>query len=119
MRKDPLAEKADKLAHLVYKITAQFPKREIYGLTSQLRRAAISVPLNVIEGFSRKGTREYRQFLYIAYGSLKETKYLLDFAFEENFLSTKKYQEISFLADEVGKILWASIKTIEKRLSQN
>jgi four helix bundle protein len=101
MRDDPLAKKADELAHLVYKITRKFPKEELYGLTSQLRRSTLSVPLNIVEGFARKVSRDYRQFLYIAYGSLKETQYLLNFAFEE-----------------VGKILWSSIKTIERKLSQ-
>ena len=118
MRSDPLAQKADELAHLVYKITKKFPKEELYGLTSQLRRAALSVPLNIVEGFARKSSRDYRQFLYIAYGSLKETKYLLNFAFKEGYLSEKEYEKASSLAEEVGKILWSSIKTIEHKLSQ-
>ena len=118
MKNDPLAQKADELAHLVYKITKKFPKEELYGLTSQLRRAALSVPLNIVEGFARKSSRDYRQFLYIAYGSLKETKYLLNFAFKEGYLSEKEYVKTSSLAEEVGKILWSSIKTIERKLSQ-
>ena len=118
MKDDPLSEKADELAHLVYKVTKKFPKEELYGLTSQLRRAVLSVPLNIVEGFARKGSRDYRQFLYIAYGSLKETKYLLNFAFEEGYLKEKEYGEISSLAEEVGKILWSSIKTLERKLSQ-
>jgi four helix bundle protein len=118
IKDDPLSEKADELAHLVYKATKKFPKEELYGLTSQLRRAALSVPLNIVEGFARKGSRDYRQFLYIAYGSLKETKYLLNFAFEEGYLKEKEYGDISSLAEEVGKILWSSIKTLERKLSQ-
>jgi len=118
MRDDPLAKKADELAHLVYKVTKKFPKEELYGLTFQLRRAVLSVPLNIVEGFARKGSRDYRQFLYIAYGSLKETQYLLNFAFEEGYLGKKEYEKLSSLAEEVGKILWSSIKTIERKLSQ-
>jgi four helix bundle protein len=118
IKDDPLSEKADELAHLVYKVTKKFPKEELYGLTSQLRRAALSVPLNIVEGFARKGSRDYRQFLYIAYGSLKETKYLLNFAYKEGYLKEKEYGEISSLAEEVGKILWSSIKTLERKLSQ-
>lgn len=83
MNSNPLVKKSDKLAHLVYGITRSFPKEELYGLTSQLRRAALSVPLNIIEGFARRGSKDYRQFLHIAYGSLKEAKYLLYFAYQE------------------------------------
>jgi len=116
MRNDPLTQKADKLAHLVYKITKSFPKEELYGLTSQLRRATLSVPLNVIEGFARRGSRDYRQFLYIAYGSLKETKYLLYFAYKEGYFNEKEYKESMFLAEEMGKIIWSSLRTIEAKL---
>jgi four helix bundle protein len=118
MKDDPLSEKADELAHLVYKVTKKFPKEELYGLTSQLRRAALSVPLNIVEGFARKGSRDYRQFLYIAYGSLKETKYLLNFAYKEQYLKEKEYREALSLGEEIGKMLWTSIKTIEKKLSK-
>jgi len=118
MRDDPLTEKADKLAHFVYKLTKKFPKDELYGITSQLRRAALSVPLNITEGFARKGSRDYRQFLYIAYGSLKETKYLLNFTYEEQFLGENDYKEALSLAEEIGKIIWASIRTIEAKLSE-
>jgi len=115
---DPLAEKADRLAHLVYFLTKRFPKEELYGLTSQLRRAATSVPLNIIEGFARRGSRDYRQFLYIAYGSLKETKYLLYFVLKENFLREDECEEALSLAEEIGKILWSSIKTIESKIDK-
>ncbi|MCL0056749.1 four helix bundle protein [Dehalococcoidia bacterium] len=115
---NPLIEKADKVAFLVYKLTRNFPKEEIYGMTSQLRRAALSIPLNIIEGFARKGSRDCRQFLYIAYGSFKETKYLLYFAHREKFFSQKEYKEILFLAEEVGKMLWTSIKTINKKIDK-
>jgi four helix bundle protein len=116
--KNPLVEKSDQLARNVYKITRNFPKEEIYGLTSQLRRAALSVPLNIIEGFARKGTKDYRQFLHISYGSLKETKYLLYFAYQENYINEKEYKEILSVAEEVGKMLWSTLKTINQKLKQ-
>lgn len=109
--KNPLLVKADTLAHLVYRVTKNFPKEELYGLTSQIRRAAISVPVNIVEGFARKGTKSYRQFLLISYGSLQELKYFLDFSFEEGFVSKEEFEEIYSLADECAKILW---KTIDK-----
>ena len=117
IKDNPLTQKADEIARLVYKTSKKFPKDELYGLTSQLRRAAVSIILNIIEGFARKGTKEYRNFLYISYGSLKETKYLLYFAHRENYLNTREYEEILNLTEEVGKMLWATIKTIEKKLN--
>jgi len=83
---NPLVKKSDKLALLVYKAVREFPKDEIFGLSSQLKRAVLSVPLNIIEGYSRKTSQAYQNFLYIAYGSLKETKYLLYFAHRENYM---------------------------------
>ena len=116
-KKNPLIEKSDKLTYLVYKSTKNFPKDELYGLTSQLRRAALSIPLNIIEGFARKTSKDYRQFLYIAYGSLKETKYLLYFAYREGYFSKEEYDKILSIGEEVGKIIWSSIKTITNKIS--
>ena len=115
---NPLIEKSDKLAFLVYKITKDFPKDELYGLTSQLRRAVLSIPLNIIEGFARKTSKDYRQFLYIAYGSLKETKYLLYFARREGYFTKEEYDKILLIAEEVGKMIWSSIKTITNKISK-
>ena len=68
---------ADQLTKLIYKATKKFPKEELYGLSSQLRRATLSVPCNIVEGSSRGTDKEYVRFLYIAKGSLSETEYLL------------------------------------------
>ncbi len=119
MNNNPLIEKSDELAHLVYKITKDFPKEELYGLVSQIRRAAVSIPLNIIEGFARKGAKDCRQFLYIAYGSLKETKYLLHFSYKEQYLNKEQYQVAVSLAEEIGKILWVSLKTINSKIPEN
>ena len=115
--KSILLDKADYLAHLVYKYSKQFPAKELFGLTSQLRRAALSVPLNIIEGYGRYQSKEFRRFLEIAYGSLQETKYLLDFSVKEHYLAEKDYKKIFAVADEVGKMLWSSIKTIRGKKS--
>jgi len=69
--------KADELAHKVYKISKKFPKSETYELGSQLRRAGLSVSLNIIEGFARNNQKEFKRFLEISYASLKEVMYIL------------------------------------------
>ena len=62
---------ADELAFMVYKVTRSFPKEELYGITSQVRRAALSVPTNIVEGYSRKGDKELARFINISLGSLE------------------------------------------------
>jgi four helix bundle protein len=71
---------ADDLTVVVYERTRSFPREEIYGLTSQLRRAAYSVPANIVEGASRESKKDYLHFLYIARGSLSETQYFIHLA---------------------------------------
>ncbi|MBU2578785.1 four helix bundle protein [Patescibacteria group bacterium] len=112
-RNSILIQKADKLAHEIYRISRQFPKEELFGLTSQIRRAVISVPLNAIEGFARQSEKEYRRFLEISYGSLKEVKYLLYFAYIEKYICKKDYDKILDLSEEIGKILWTIIQKLK------
>jgi four helix bundle protein len=77
--KDILIDKSDKLALEVYSVTKIFPREEIYGIVSQIRRASLSVVLNLIEGYARNGNTEYVHFLEISNASLKEAKYLLHY----------------------------------------
>jgi four helix bundle protein len=70
-------QKGMDLAERIYRITSRFPREELYGLTSQLRRAAISIPANIAEGWARRGTKEFLQFLNIAAGSLREVETLV------------------------------------------
>lgn len=91
---DRLIALADSFAHEVYRITKQFPQEERYGLSSQLRRAALSIPLNIIEGFARQRKASYRQFLEIAYGSLREAEYLLRFSYQEKFLEGEESRKL-------------------------
>lgn len=98
---------------LIYNLTRKFPKEELYGATSQIRRSALSVILNYIEGFARNkeyDSRVYKNFLEISYGSLKESKYLLFFSFDEKWISEDEYQEGLVLNDKTGKMLWSLIK---------
>lgn len=97
---------ADDLARRAYQATKAFPKEELYGITSQLRRAALSVPTNIVEGYSRRGDRELGRFLDIALGSLAEVKYLLHFSQSLGYFSDTDYRELSQAAQQVGRKLW-------------
>lgn len=91
---------------LVYRVTKNFPKEELYGVTSQLRRASLSVILNFIEGYARFKSLVKLNFYEISYGSLKESKYLVYFSHTENYMSGENYQACMNLAEEVGRMLW-------------
>ena len=97
---------ADDLALRVYELTRDFPNEELYGLTSQLRRAALSIPTNIVEGYSRKGDRELAHFLNIAFASMSEVKYLLHFAGRLGYLSNNSLKEMEKRYDSLGKGLW-------------
>lgn len=99
-------QKADELAHAVYDLTVGFPKDELFALTSQLRRAALSVPTNIVEGYGRNSKKEFHRFLAIALGSLAETGYLLEFAHKRGYINKNKYEIILILKEEVGHIIW-------------
>jgi len=97
---------ADKLVKETYKASTKFPKEEMYGLTSQLRRAALSVPLNIIEGYSRYNKNEFRHFLRIALGSLAEAGYILEFSYSQNYLLEKDFNKLMDLKNRSGSLLW-------------
>ncbi len=105
-------QKADDLAKLIYEETRKFPKEEIYGITSQLRRAALSVPVNIVEGTGRQGKKELKQFVNIALGSLAETEYLVEFSVGLGYFDTETYNKIESLRKEVGCLLWGFYKSL-------
>ena len=96
----------DELAYKIYIQTRNFPKEELYGITSQLRRASLSIPTNIVEGYSRKGDRELSHFINIALGSLAETKYLLYFSNRLGFFHSPEYNELKRITEKLGKMLW-------------
>ena len=104
-------QKAYELTLSVYKLTKEFPKSEIYGLTSQLQRAAVSVPANIAEGYERNHKKEYLQFLYIANGSLAETETYLLLAKDLKYLSQDEYSFIDEKRKETAKLLRGLIKS--------
>ncbi len=103
---------ADELAYRVYLATRKFPQDEKFGITSQLRRAALSVPTNIVEGYSRKGDKELANFINIALGSMAETKYLLHFSHRLGYLQDKEYDEIKDGYDLLGKKTWKFYETV-------
>ena len=99
-------QKADERAYRIYMATRCFPKEEWYGMTSQIRRAALSVPTDIVEGYGRQGRKELKQFINIALGSLAETEDLLDFSFRLNYLTAENRGPLQNLRQEVGNLLW-------------
>ena len=97
----------------IYKNTANFPKEEIYGLTSQLRRAAVSVPSNIVEGNSRRFRKEYINFLYVSRGSLEEARYQLFLSQELTFLPAEIYNKLEEQAVGVSILLNRLIDKLE------
>lgn len=106
---------ADSLLLGVYRATTGFPVAERYGLQGQLRRLALSVPLNIVEGSARRTTREYVNFLNHANGSAAETRYLLSVAHRLAFLGDRHYIPLAEQYDEVQRGLQAMINTLENR----
>jgi len=105
-------QKAHQFVLNVYSFTSNFPSPEIYGLTSQFRRAAISVPANIAEGFKKKGRADKARFLNIAQGSLEESRYYLILA---NDLKYGDSSELLMRLDEVSKLLDAYSSSIINR----
>ncbi len=103
----------DSYVHGVYANTKKFPKEELFGVTSQIRRASLSVILNYIEGFARQRSAVKLNFWEISYGSLKESKYLLHFCLVEEYLNKEDYQNLLELSEEIGAMLWKSIQSIK------
>jgi four helix bundle protein len=109
--------KAWALAHRLYlevhRASASWPKREWYGLAVQIRRAAFSVPVNIVEGQAKRGTAEFRRFLDIALGSLAEVQYTLRASHDLGYLPAPKWKELDVLSSEAGRCLWGLARSIQ------
>ena len=111
-------QKAYNLCIEIYKITRTFPKEELYGLTSQIRRAAVSVPSNIAEGYGRKTTPEYLRSLYIAYGSSCELETQILLSGDLGLMKVEALNKLQADLGEVERMLKALIKAVEnKRLN--
>jgi four helix bundle protein len=108
-------QKAHDLVIKIYRVTTALPREELYGLTSQLRRAATSVPTNIVEGMGRRTTNDLVHFLYTARGSAKEAQYLCELAGSLGFLSSEIAEEISIEYDGLNAGIHAMIKKLKLR----
>jgi four helix bundle protein len=109
-------QKAMDLVVAVYKLTKAFPKAEIYGLASQIQRAAVSVPSNIAEGHGLKQTQAYGRHLAIASGSLAELETQLEIAGRLGYLRPESRSVID-QASEVGRMLWGLRRSLDSRLT--
>jgi four helix bundle protein len=99
-----------------YRTTARFPREELYGLTSQLRRAAVSIPSNVAEGYCRRSTRVYANHVSIALGSHGELETCIEIAFRLGFLATTEREALEKHAGSVGRLLNALHQSLEEKI---
>jgi four helix bundle protein len=107
---------ADGLVLDIYEATKLFPKEELYGLTSQIRRAAVSTAANIVEGASRQHQKDYLNFLYTARGSAAEVNYLLSVAYRLSYFETKIYEKLDILVKEVARTLFGLIQSVGKEV---
>jgi four helix bundle protein len=107
-------QKAYQLCLEIYRVTRKFPKEEIYGLTSQLRRSAISIPSNIAEGYGRKTTGEYIQSLYIAYGSNCELETQILLSGDLGFIEQEHLLRLQKEIGDVERMLKGLIKSLVK-----
>ena len=110
-------QKAYQLCLEVYRATGEFPKHELYGITTQLRRAAVSIPSNIAEGYGRKTTKEYIQFLYVAYGSICELETQIMLSGDLGYLPRHVLEKLQDGIGEVERMLKALINSLQKKPS--
>jgi four helix bundle protein len=105
---------AHELVLLTYSVTRSFPREELYGLTSQARRAAFSVAANIAEGSAKRGPREFRRYLDIAVGSLSELAYIFRLARDLGYVEEPKWTDLDAKRDRVGQLTWGLYRSIRR-----
>lgn len=106
-------EKSHTLTLNIYQITSQFPKEELYGLTSQIRRSSISIPSNIAEGCGQSSEAQFLRFLNIAFGSASELEYQILLAKDLKFLDNPLFKELLYLVREIKRMLSSLISAIK------
>ncbi|MBI5741093.1 MAG: four helix bundle protein [Nitrospirae bacterium] len=109
-------EKAHELVLSIYQVVAKFPVKERYALSDQLKRAAYSVPANIVEGHARKTPKEFMQFLYQSRGSLEEVRYFLLLSKDLLYLDADVYNELELESVAINKMLNSLINSIKRRI---
>jgi four helix bundle protein len=107
-------QKSHKLAIIIYQKTRNFPKEESYGITSQLRRATVSIPTNLAEGCGRGSDRDFAKFVQIAIGSASESEYLILLSNELGYIDKDEYDELTEKVCEIKRMLASLIKNLHK-----
>jgi four helix bundle protein len=107
------------VAEQVYRLTTSFPKDEVYGMTSQIRRSAVSIAANIAEGHGRENSGSFVQFLRMSQGSLKELETHLVLAMRVNLSSAQKVEPVLQKCDELGRMLRSLIRSIQRRQSND
>ncbi len=116
---DILKVKVHKFVTYSYKISEKFPKSELYGTTSQLRRAAISIMLNYVEGYARRRDKVKLNFYETSHGSTQECKYIIYFALSQKWIDNNDYKIGLEMVDEIGKMLWSTINLLEDKIENS
>jgi four helix bundle protein len=104
---------AHQLALSIYTETQSWPVNERYGITAQVRRAALSAPTNIAEGSAKRGNRELRRYLDISLGSLSEVSYLLRFSKDRGILSQERFVELDELRNRAGQLTWRLYESLK------
>jgi four helix bundle protein len=112
-------QRSMQLTVAIYRLTKDFPRDELYGLTSQVRRAAVSVPSNIAEGHGRLNTNEFKQFLGVARGSNSELQTHLEIAKALKMGNPDLLNEAEGLSREVGRMIFATLQSLRKRAAAN
>jgi len=107
-------ELADELTLSVYHATRAFPREEQFGLTGQMRRAAVSIASNIVEGCARNNEADYLRFLDMAYGSARELEYQISLAYRLGYLSAESYDTLRSLSEETSKVLNGLIRSLRR-----
>ena len=107
-------ELADSLALAIYKATTNYPKAEQYDLVKQMRRAAVSVPCNIVEGCAKPTEPDFLRYLDIAYGSCRELEYQISLSHRLGFLPGPDYEPLTALSEETGRVLHGLIRSLRK-----
>jgi len=107
-------KKSHELALKIYELTKKFPKDETFALTSQIRRAVVSIPSNIVEGKARNSDKEYKRFLYISRGSLEEVKYQILLSKDLSYITENDFIIVMDLINEIGRLLNGLISSLKQ-----